>query len=45
MSFEKLWAVVAGVVKVWFESHLRKNRDVIIQYVKENFEKGETFTQ
>jgi hypothetical protein len=44
-SFEKLWAALAPVIKVWFESHLRKNRDVMIQHVKENFEKGETFTQ
>lgn len=45
LNFEKVWNVIAGVVKVWFESHLRKNRDVAISYVKENFEKGETFTQ
>jgi len=40
-----MWAVLSNVIKVWFESHLRKNRDLIIKYVKENFEKGETFTQ
>jgi len=45
VNAEKMWAVLANVIKIWFESHLRKNRDIIIKYVKENFEKGETFTQ
>ena len=45
INMEKMWAVLPGVIKVWFESHLRKDRDLIIKYVKENFEKGETFTQ
>jgi hypothetical protein len=33
------------VVKSWFESHLRHNREVLINALKENFEKGETFTE
>jgi len=45
VNFTKIWDVLAGVIKVWFESHLRHNRDIIIKYCKENFEKGETFTQ
>ena len=39
-----MWEILAGVIKVWFESHLRKNRDLLIKYCKESFEKGETFT-
>ncbi len=45
VNFNKVWDVLSGVIKVWFESHLRRNRDIIIKYSKENFEKGETFTQ
>ena len=33
------------VIKAWFESHLRHNREVLIAALKENFEKGETFTE
>ena len=33
------------VVKAWYESHLRRNRDVLISYLKSNFEKGETFAE
>jgi hypothetical protein len=36
---------MAVVVKAWFESHLRHNREVLINALKENFEKGETFTE
>lgn len=36
---------MAIVVKAWFESHLRHNREVLINALKDNFEKGETFTE
>ena len=36
---------MAVVVKAWFESHLRHNREVLINALKESFEKGETFTE
>lgn len=36
---------MAIVVKAWFESHLRRNREVLINALKDNFEKGETFTE
>jgi hypothetical protein len=36
---------MAIVVRAWFESHLRHNREVLINALKENFEKGETFTE
>jgi len=36
---------MAVVVKAWFESHLRHNREVLINVLKESFEKGETFTE
>jgi hypothetical protein len=36
---------MAIVVRSWFESHLRHNREVLINMLKANFEKGETFTE
>lgn len=44
VKMNKVWDIVSDIVKIWFESHLRRNRDMIIKYVKDNFEKGETFT-
>jgi hypothetical protein len=45
VSMDELHAKLGDVVKVWFESHLRKNRDVIIKHLKETYERGETFTE
>jgi hypothetical protein len=44
VKMNKIWDLISDMVKTWFESHLRRNRDMIIKYVKENFDKGETFT-
>jgi hypothetical protein len=44
VKMNKVWDIISDIVKTWFESHLRRNRDMIIKYVKDNFEKGETFT-
>jgi hypothetical protein len=32
-------------VKSWYESHLRRNRDILIKHLKDNYERGETFTE
>jgi hypothetical protein len=45
LSMNKLHEKMGTVVKVWYESHLRRNRDIIIKHLKENFERGETFTE
>ncbi len=45
LSFDKLHKVLADVVKIWFESHIRRNRENLIKHVKDNYEKGETFSQ
>jgi len=45
VSMDELHAKLGDVVKVWFESHLKKNRDVIIKHLKETYERGETFTE
>ncbi len=45
VSLKKIHEQMAALIKVWYESHLRRNRDLIIKYLRDNFEKGETFTQ
>ena len=37
--------VLADVIKNWYESHLRRDREIILKHVREKYEKGETFTQ
>jgi len=44
-NMKKVHETLGSVIRVWYESHLRRNRDMLIKHVKENFEKGETFTQ
>lgn len=44
VKVDKLWEVMADVVKVWYESHLRRNRELLIKHIKANYEQGETFT-
>ena len=41
---QKVYEVLSVILKIWFESHLRRNRELIIKHMKDNFEKGETFT-
>jgi hypothetical protein len=45
IDLNELHDKMAIVVKAWFESHLRHNREVLINALKDNFEKGETFTE
>jgi len=47
LKFEdrKYHEVLADVIKAWYESHLRRDREVILKHIREKFEKGETFTQ
>jgi len=44
VNLDKIHEILADIIKAWFESHLRRKRDVIISHIKENYEKGETFT-
>lgn len=37
--------VLADIIKNWYESHLRRDREIILKHVREKYEKGETFTQ
>src|SRR5947207_1174513 len=45
MNVDDLHRLFADLVRVWYESHLRRNRDVLIKYLKQTFEKVETFNQ
>lgn len=45
LNMDSLHGKIGAVVKAWYESHLRRNRDVLIGALKETFEKGETFTE
>jgi len=42
---KKYHEVLADVIKTWYESHLRRDREVVLKHIREKFEKGETFTQ
>ena len=47
MKFDekKFHEALADVVKTWYESHLRRDRDIILKHIREKYEKAETFTQ
>ncbi len=45
VSLDDLHKILADLVKVWYESHLRRNRDILIKYLKQTYEKVETFNQ
>lgn len=42
---KKYHEVLADVVKAWYESHLRRDREIVLKHLREKYEKGETFTQ
>ena len=42
---KKYHEVLADVIKAWYESHLRRDREIVLKHIREKFEKGETFTQ
>src|SRR6266540_7430443 len=45
VNVDDLHRIFADLVRVWYESHLRRNRDVLIKYLKQTYEKVETFNQ
>ncbi|MDD1773605.1 MAG: hypothetical protein LUQ14_03155, partial [Methanomassiliicoccales archaeon] len=45
LDMGKLHEKLGDVVKSWYESHLRRNRDILIKHLKDNYERGETFTE
>jgi hypothetical protein len=45
VDMKKLHDMLADVVKVWYDSHLRRERDILLKHMKDKYPKGETFTQ
>ena len=45
VDLDEVHRLLAELVKVWYESHLRRNRDLLIKYLKKTYEKVETFNQ
>ncbi len=45
VNMDQFHAILADVVRVWYDSHLKRDRDSIITHLKDNYEKGETYTQ
>jgi len=45
VSMDELHDILGNVIKVWYESHLKRNRAILLAYMKETFEKGESFAQ
>ena len=44
-NMEKMHESLGDVVMAWFESHLRNNRETLVNHLKTKYEKGETFTE
>jgi hypothetical protein len=42
---KKYHEVLADVIKNWYESHLRRDREIILKHIRDKYEKSETFTQ
>ena len=45
VDMESLHEILGTVVMQWYESHLRKDRNIILDVIKDDFEKGNTFSQ
>ena len=45
VDIKKMHEILTDVIKTWYESHLRRERDIMLKHVKEKYTKGETFTQ
>lgn len=45
IDIDQIHAILADIVRVWYESHLRRDRGVILTHLTNNYEKGETFTR
>jgi hypothetical protein len=45
LDLEQFHAILGDVVRVWYDSHLKRDRELILSYLKSNYEKGESYTQ
>ena len=44
-SIDQIHAILADLVRIWYESHLRRDRDHFLRHLEKNYEKGETYTE
>ncbi|MDO9536914.1 MAG: hypothetical protein Q7J68_01175, partial [Thermoplasmata archaeon] len=44
MDMDQFHVLLAEVVRQWYESHLKRDRNVLLNYMGSTFEKGETYT-
>ncbi len=44
-NIDRMQGLFTDVVKVWFESHLRRNRDILIKHLRNAYPKAETFSE
>lgn len=42
---ERVHDVLGDIIKVWYESHLRRDREFLVNHIKENYERVESFTK
>ena len=45
VDMDAVHKVLGDVVKAWYESHLRRNRDLLIRHLKKTYERVETYNQ
>lgn len=44
LEMDQFHTVLAEVVRQWYDSHLKHDRNVLLQYMASTFEKGESYT-
>ena len=44
-DINEIHKILKEVIAYWFESHLRRKRDIILNYIRENYKKGASFTE
>ena len=45
LDMDQMHGILADVVRVWYDSHLKHDRDMFLAHMKETYEKGETYTK
>ena len=45
IDMDSLHEILGTVVMEWYESHLRKDRNVILDFIRDGFQKGSTYSQ
>ena len=45
MNLDQFHGILTDVVRAWYDSHLKRDREVMLGHLKDNYEKGETYTE